>query len=465
MQRGFAPPFKWNLKVTYMKPVNESYPNIGYVLNRLADLADTKSIARKGDSRYRKEEDLSSRKTVDPALIGESVRHLFYEPISKIVSVEFAEFFTDTIWMGVNNYLELIKRIPMEGISQNKVAFMLNRYYVVEALASIVWKVGTCQMPTNNVPSFYCGKQPFKELVAFYESQNSLPENNLNNFFADNIRTINKWRCGEDIPNLGNLTLLAQWTSVSNPSSINEDKETLFLTRFIDSFHRKTNYQFVTALKEAVIVRLKKNKEPLLDLGQIFSKFYFDEISSTDLFKLTVKGSELHKLLKRTSFKPSGSFEQYSKQLKALDKSVEKHNLSDELRYHSEWLQGRLFILNGQVSEALDHYVNAVELSLYKSGDNIRNLLKESLAIAAVQNKPHKPTMKKIKSRALTFCPQIIEPHLRELPVCITAEDIDDWRLWFVLRFPKSGWFDEGVDALTSHIESLGLLDIADKVS
>ena len=72
--------------------------------------------------------------------------------------------------------------------------------------------------------------------------------------------------------------------------------------------------------------------------------------------------------------------------------------------------------------------------------------------------------MKKIKSRALTFCPQIIDPHLRKLPVCIATEDIDDWRLWFALRFPKSGWFDEGVDALTTHLESLGLLDIANKV-
>jgi|TARA_B110000211_G_scaffold210978_1_gene249478 hypothetical protein len=447
-----------------MQFINESYPNIGYVLNRLSEIADTKCIARKGNSRYRKEEDLSSRKTVDPALIGESVRHLFYEPISKIVSVDFAIFFTDSIWMGLNNYLELIKRVPMEGVAQDKVAFMLNRYFVIETLASIVWKVGTSQMPNNNVPSFYCEKYPFRELVAFYESQNLLSENKINRFFSDNIRTVNKWRCGEEIPNLGNLTRLAQWASVSNPSAINEDKETLFLTRFIDSFHRKTNHKFVNELKEAVIVRLQNNQEPLLDLGQIFSKFYFDEISSTNLFKLTVKGSELHKLLKRTSFKPTGSFEQYSKQLKALDKSVEKHNLSDELRYHSEWLQGRLFILSGRVNEAIQHYINAVELSLYKSGDNIRNLLKESLAVAAIQQKPHKPTMKKIKSRALTFCPQIIDPHLRKLPVCIATEDIDDWRLWFALRFPKSGWFDEGVDALTTHLESLGLLDIANKV-
>ena len=138
-----------------MQFINESYPNIGYVLNRLSEIADTKCIARKGNSRYRKEEDLSSRKTVDPALIGESVRHLFYEPISKIVSVDFAIFFTDSIWMGLNNYLELIKRVPMEGVAQDKVAFMLNRYFVIETLASIVWKVGTSQMPNNNVPSFY----------------------------------------------------------------------------------------------------------------------------------------------------------------------------------------------------------------------------------------------------------------------------------------------------------------------
>ena len=80
-----------------MTTINESYPNIGYVLNRLADIADTKSMATKGKSRFRKEEDLASRKSKDPTLIGESVRHLFYEPISKVVTDSFAQFFSDSI--------------------------------------------------------------------------------------------------------------------------------------------------------------------------------------------------------------------------------------------------------------------------------------------------------------------------------------------------------------------------------
>lgn len=464
MARGIAPPSKWNfLRFKLMASINESYPNIGYVLNRLADIADTKSLAAKGESRYRKEEDFASRKSLDPTLISESVRHLFYEPISKVVTDSFAQFFSDCMWMGLNNYVEIMKRVPMEGVVQDKVAYMLNKHLVVETLASIIWKVGINQMPTNDIPSFYCDSNPIKALIDFYDSQHTLPENHITRFFENTDRTIRKWRSGEDIPNIGNLTRLAQWASLSNPRAINEDKETLFLARFIDSFHRKTDHQFVTDLKDAVMWRLQHNQEPLLDLGQIFHKFYISEISSAKLHKLSAEGSDLHKQLRRSSTKPLGSLADYSARLASLQKSIEEHNLNDELRYHHAWLQGRILILSGQIDAALEHYVNAVESSLYKSGDNIRNLLKEALAVAAIQRKPHKPTMKRLKSRALTFYPKIIEPHLRELPVSIANEDIDDWRFWFVMRFPQSGWFEEGRKTLMEHIQQLGLAEMAEK--
>lgn len=446
-----------------MTSINESYPNIGYVLNRLADIADTKSLSSRGESRYRKEEDFSSRKALNPALISESVKHLFYEPISRVVSDDFGQFFSDCIWMGLNNYVEIIKRVPMEGVAQEKVAYMLNKHLVVETLASIIWKVGVNQMPTNTVPSFYCDNYPIKALITFYESQQTLSDNNIKRFFANTDRTVRKWRSGEELPNIGNLTRLAQWASLSNSNAIDEDKETLFLARFIDSFHRKTHHQFVNDLKDAVVWRLQHNQEPTLDFGQIFHQFYIHEINSANLHKLSSEGNELHKLLKRSSIKPHGSLADYSARLASLQKSIEEHNLNDELQYHQDWLKGRLLVLSGQIEKALEQYVNAVESSLYKSGDNIRFILKEALSVAAMQRKPHKPTLKKLKSRALTFYPKIIEPHLRALPVKVSNEDIDDWRFWFVMRFPKSGWFDEGKSLLMERMEELKLKDIAEK--
>lgn len=441
-----------------MTSLNESYPNIGYVLNRLADIADTKSLSIKGKSRYRKEEDFSSRKALDPALISESVKHLFYEPISRVVTDDFAKFFSDCVWLGLNNYIEIIKRVPMEGVAQDKVAYMLNKHLVVETLASIIWKVGVNQMPTNTVPSFYCDNYPIKALITFYESQQTLSDNDIKRFFESTDRTVRKWKSGEELPNIGNLTRLAQWASLSNSDAIDEDKETLFLTRFIDSFHRKTHHKFVKDLKDAVVWRLRHNQEPTVDFGQIFHQFYINEVSSARLHKLSAEGNELHKLLKRSSTKPQGSLADYSARLASLQKSIEEHNLNDELQYHQDWLNGRLLVLSGEIEKALEYYVNAVEASLYKSGDNIRKVLKEALSVAAIQRKPHKPTMKRLKSRALTFYPKIIEPHLREVSVGITNEDIDDWRFWFVTHFPQSGWFEEGKRTLMEHLLELEVL-------
>lgn len=446
-----------------MASINESYLNIGYVLNRLANIADTKSILVDRNSRYRKEEDFAYRKSLDPKLIEESVSRLFYEPISTVVTESFAQFFADCIRLGLNNYIEIIKRVPMEGAERKKISYILNKYLVVETLASIIWKVGREQMQTDNVPSFYCDRNPFKSVIDFYEGQHVLPEHALKAFFDDRERTIRKWRSGEDIPNINNLKQLAQWASLSNPDGHNEDKETLFLSRFIDSFHRQTNHRFVNDLKDAVVWRIQHRSEPNLDLGQIFHQFYISEIRASSLQKLSAEGNDLHQLLKRTSTKPHGSLADYSARLAALQRSVDEHDLSGALQYHHEWLQGRILILSGKVDAALEQYVKAVESSLYKSGNNIRDLLKEALGVAAIKHKPHKPTMKRLKSRALTFYPNAIEPHLRRLPVTITDEDIEAWRFWFVMRFPQSGWFEEGRESLMAHLQLLGLAKISSK--
>lgn len=80
---------------------------------------------------------------------------LFYRPLEKVISPDFAEFFCSCISMTLNSYIELMKRVPMEAVEQGKVVDLLIKNLFVEALASIVWKVGTHCMG-NDVPSFFC---------------------------------------------------------------------------------------------------------------------------------------------------------------------------------------------------------------------------------------------------------------------------------------------------------------------
>lgn len=159
-----------------------------------------------------------------------------------------------------------------------------------------------------------------------------------------------------------------------------------------------------------------------------------------------------------------GSFNHYKQRLRDLDNSVKKFHLQEALRYHTEWLNGRLLILSGDLNGALDMYLQAVESSLYKSGSNIKDILKDAMSIAAIQTKPHKPTLKKLKSRALTFYPKMIEYEHREMPVRISDEEIDYWRFQFTLRFPQSGWFQEGKDTLLNHLSDIGLIQLVSKV-
>lgn len=311
---------------------------------------------------------------------------------------------------------------------------------------------------------FFVEKNPIQALIKFYESQNIISNKSIKLEFNDNIRTVNKWLSDEEIPSLGQLSLLANWASLSCPKAIKDDKENLFLARFIASFHKETSYKYLEELRKAVMWRLKYGQEPTIDLGRIFFEFYANELKANHLYSLSEEGNELHQLLKRTSTKPVGSFNHYKQRLRDLDNSVKKFHLQEELRYHTEWLNGRLLILSGDLNGALDMYLQAVESSLYKSGSNIRDILKDAMSIAAIQTKPHKPTLKKLKSRALTFYPKMIEYEHRDMPVRISDEEIDYWRFQFTMRFPQSGWFQEGKDTLLNHLADIGLIQLVSKV-
>ncbi|MBT79174.1 MAG: hypothetical protein CL587_02140 [Alteromonadaceae bacterium] len=439
-----------------MTAFNEPYPNIGTVLQKIAGLADTSRLAfTKNNKRYRKDEDYSSRKTVDTAVLEDAIDQLFRKPLCKAVSDGFGHSFADCVRHGLFSYLELMKRVPMEGIQRKSIVEMLNRHLFVEILASLIWHVGKLQMPTNDIPEFYFEENPIVSLIKFYEEQAELKGQSYNRYFQENIRSASKWRSGLEIPNIGSIQGLAHWASLSCPNAIDEDKQTFFLSRFIAAFHKKTEFKYVEPLRHAIAFRLRNGAEPVIDLGNLFYKLYQHEVNRLCIDDLAIFGRQLHQELKRTSNKPAGSLKALTDKVNLLNEMTIQQGMKEELDYHCDWLNGRLAVLSGELEKAADYYVNAVEKSLYKAGNNIRDLFKEALAVNAIQIKPHKPTLKKLKNRALTFYPKIIEPELRTLPATVSDEDILEWRFWFIAHFPKCGWFSEGVHILEARLEEI----------
>ncbi len=439
-----------------MTAFNEPYPNIGIVLQKLASLADTSRLAfTDNNKRYRKDEDYSSRKTSDTAVLNEAVEQLFRKPLCKVVTDDFGSYFAECVRYSLLNYIELIKRVPMEGIQRKKVVEMLNRHLFVETLASLIWHVGREQMQANDIPEFYFEENPIPFIIQFYEEQTKFKGTSFSQYFKENIRSATKWRSGQEIPNIGSLQSLAQWASLSCPNAIDGDKQTLFLSRFIASFHKKTGSKYVEALKHALAFRLQTGIEPAVDIGSLFFTFYEQEINKMDIDDLALFGQQLHQELKRSSNKPAGSLKTFTQKVNLLNEKIIQREMEEELAYHCDWLNGRLALLSGNFDKAATYYVDAVEKSLYKAGNNIRDLLKEALAVNAIQTKPHKPTLKKLKNRALTFYPKIIEPELRKLPVIVSEEDIFNWRFWFIAKFPKCGWFSEGAITLEKKTQEI----------
>ncbi|MFQ3247707.1 MAG: hypothetical protein ACI9SP_004366 [Arenicella sp.] len=433
---------------------NEPYPNIGDVLTFLASVAGTKSSAFKGSSRYRKQEDFSSRKSHNPEIIKEAITHLFTEPLCRVISKEFSDYFSNCISLGLDSYLMLMKRIPMEGVSPEKLKDKLNEHLLVETLASMIWKVGTYQINENTVPAFYLSKNPIVEQIKFYEGLVSDSEQTLNDYFKDNVRSLNNWRTGREIPNLQNTMRLACWASQSDQGQQVDDKIAFYLARLLAKLNEISGYKYQETFAKAVAVRLKENREPVLDRGLTFSLFYHREIAG--LQALSKQGLHIQDKLRRTSTKLPGDLDAFKRELDAFDEEVNKLQLTDQVGYFNEWLRARQLILSGNYEAALAKYMSASEHALYKNTDHLKKILKEGLAIAAMQQSS-KSNMKKLKSRALIFSPEIIEPNFRGNDV--TVDEIGSWQLSFVFLFPRCGWFEEGYEL---HNQKLAMHDLTD---
>lgn len=194
-----------------------------------------------------------------------------------------------------------------------------------------------------------------------------------------------------------------------------------------------------------VILREVLSNVPLENIGVILSALNIH--GAAHKRKLVEGGLLLFEQLKRTTPKALGDQARTRYALDQFRLLLSRQDPQGISTYYLEWLEGRWYVLAGQLDAARAHYERAADLALYRSGETQKDILREALLLAAYLG--DRPLYKRLKHRALVM-------DLSWLPgwekSVATAHELKLIRDNFTLKFPERGRFvDQGAPLCTLH--------------
>lgn len=162
----------------------------------------------------------------------------------------------------------------------------------------------------------------------------------------------------------------------------------------------------------------------------------------------------LYEKLKRTTPKKAGEQAQIKLEMEEFERLMEIHEPEGRTRYHLDWMKARWYMLSGLLEEALSQYEQACEAGFYRAGDQQKQIIQETLALAGKLGK--KALLKDLKHRAIAF-DLLPAPDDNEL---VETWEVEQFTQFYTSLFPLNGRFPEAVPEKEELLPPLLMIDI-----
>lgn len=426
------------------------YPRIGEIYRCLANAFDTRSSASeasRGVDRLAREAD------IDYALLSESAKKLFREPLGKHCDPELANALTDFVERFIGVYSGVVAAIPLDSIDRDEALPLLIQHLFASCgtafLLSARQTWGGPELMSLSNP----GTQPIAAVFDWAgTAKGGLGVDWTSALYPGSTDEhkrmrdlIGKWRRGKDLPTLQSLGLLGQGLQKKWPEkgeAIANLKRWLVVARALSWFEREA----AGSMSAGITVRTLVAQELLMGVPQrdvgmaLFAKV---REAAQSMEEIKVAGLTLMEGLRRTAPKQAGDQARLSAGLKAFENLLAKHDQKGRSRYLLHWARARWQVLSGRVADALPDYEAAFDAALYCAGPNQQEIFKELLVVAARLGS-NKPVLKRIKNQAVVF-------GLFKAPM--DGQILEDWEVaqlsgQFAQVFPPQGRFVEALESL-----------------
>jgi len=420
-------------EITLLPP----YPRLGECYRLLAKALDSKASNRHVDQ-------LARQGDFDWQLITQLRHELIEAPLLTKSNKDFTEFVMSAEESFHQDYIKLIRTVQLDALTRQQSLPALITHLFAPFAASFLLQMQRAVASPPIAMLLNDQQHPVAVIFSWLEHELGVEPHRLGHQLYPDANGENKngrelmqrWRQGKQLPTLQRISLLQKTLLGAFPVRerlITAFTEWLIIARALVVFDEAAAAHL--KLRDCILREVLSDVPPD-DIGAKLAALNVQ--SSAHKRDMVCHGLVLDDQLKRTTHKSVG---QQARTRYALDQfrhQISIHESEPVSTYFLEFLEGRWHVLAGQLDAALDHYEQAADLALYRSGETQKTILREALLLAAYQGAL--PLYKRLKHRALvmgfSFLPAWDE-------AIATAQELKMIRDNFEDRFPAHGRFPE----------------------
>ncbi|MDE1211535.1 ankyrin repeat domain-containing protein [Vibrio aestuarianus] len=430
-----------------MKNIETPYISIQCLLREFAKALGTKSLAAK-------EIDNACKHTeINPHKLEELKTQLIHEPITKYVNVYFADHLMKQLEIVFSQYIEFVRKVPLDGVGALKGQELIHRHYITIATDFVChemfegMRTTSEQVARMGKPAMQVAFDSFKDDSIWkqhIEQESKEQKDRYRSWLKDEKREL------PDITSIGAMGEGLDSDLITN-ATWGVIKARLITARIWDYFFYHAGYCDLEIIGS-------------LDLHQRF------DLLTDSLYKLQREEGDKYRdstptaleLLDRLQLRNAKSLRDKRRCIQLLDKLRSfqvKHDVNNETTYYYHWMNARYHLHSGDSDPALISYKLAYEQSVYRAGENIACIIKEAMLVAARAPTPDKAFLNKLRSMAsilgIDILPTNPSDKTKTKPVLVEEWEIAAYARFFDSYFTEESFFP-GAEYPTLHCQKVG---------
>lgn len=376
------------------------YPRLGEGYRLLAGAFDTKASNRDVD-KWARDGDY------DWSLLPRLRKELFTDPLEKSIDNAFAGLVTDFVEHVQKEFVRLLMHVPLDSLDRREALELLTEHFFVPMALQYFIALNQHDSGLDLAAFLHPDNHPLDVVFSWAEAELGLNTGSLQTTVypcstgeaKSKKDQVSRWRNGGIKPGRQTISLVCrdikkkfpQWKKGSRNLAnwLLTARALMFLEHEAES---------ILPLRRHLLRELLADV-PQRDIGRILS--LANAQASPRLQPLVLPGLKLADALNPGRVKSEGDQARTKEALEAFHLLVQERDPDGRTRYLLEWCTGRWYVMSGHPSEALPHYEQAVDMALYRAGNNQKRILKEALVVAAHLDK--RPFLKRLKNQAIAF--------------------------------------------------------------
>ncbi|WP_258186233.1 ankyrin repeat domain-containing protein [Vibrio splendidus] len=416
-----------------MKKIETPYISVQCLLREFAKALGTKSLAAK-------EIDNACKHTeINPHQLAELKNQLVHEPIAKYVNVHFADHLMEQLEIVFSQYIDFVKKIPMDGVSASKGQELVRRHYIAIATDFVCNEMFE-GMRTTSEQVARMGKPSMQVAFNSFED-NSVWKQHLELATKEQKDKYRRWLKVDkgELPDITSIGALGEMSASDQMSMATWGviKARLITARVWDYFFCHAGYCDVKIIADMDLhQRFDSLTDSLHKLQRQEGDKYRDSTSTAlGLF-------DRLRLRKPKSARDKRTCKEL---LDKLCRFQKQHDVNRETTYYYHWMSARYHLHLGELDIALQSYKLAYEQSAYRAGENIECIIKESMLVAARVQQTDRVFINKLRSIAsvlgIDILPTNPSDKTKAKPVLVEEWEIAAYARFFDSYFTEESFF------------------------